>query len=265
MPLFSIITINYNNKVGLEKTLKSVMQQDLSDYEYIVIDGGSTDGSAEIVGQHAGKISYWVSEPDAGIYDAMNKGVKAAKGEYLVFLNSGDWFFYTDVLTRTAAAATKNPGKDIYYGDTCVTDEGQKKQWIKKEPADIGTEYFKVNTICHQAAFFKRELFESLGLHPINYKLASDYWFFLQSLVSGKSFCYLDFTVIYSSFGGLSYTQSDLYRQEHTAIWKSLVPEYVQRLTENNIRMQGDLSPRFVKMALLFNNKILKRIKNIFR
>ncbi|MDR2910496.1 MAG: glycosyltransferase [Bacteroidales bacterium] len=87
----SIITINLNNVAGLQKTIESVVKQTFTDYEYIVIDGGSTDGSADIIKQHANKITYWVSEPDKGIYNAMNKGIRVAKGEYCLFLNSGDW------------------------------------------------------------------------------------------------------------------------------------------------------------------------------
>jgi glycosyltransferase involved in cell wall biosynthesis len=86
----SVITINYNNAIGLRKTIESVVNQTFRDYEYIIIDGGSTDGSVDVIKEYADKIDYWVSEPDKGIYNAMNKGVAAAHGEYTNFLNSGD-------------------------------------------------------------------------------------------------------------------------------------------------------------------------------
>ena len=86
----SIITINYNNREGLRKTIESVVNQTYRNFEYIIIDGGSTDGSVEVVKEYADRISYWVSEPDNGIYNAMNKGVLAANGKYIQFLNSGD-------------------------------------------------------------------------------------------------------------------------------------------------------------------------------
>ena len=92
-PLISIITINFNDKIGLQRTFDSVFAQDFNDFEYIVIDGGSNDGSKELIEENTDKISYWISEPDKGIYNAMNKGIKVANGEYLLFLNSGDKFY----------------------------------------------------------------------------------------------------------------------------------------------------------------------------
>ena len=88
----SIITINFNNKAGLERTITSVFQQDFKDFEFIVIDGGSTDGGKELIESNKQHFSYWVSEADKGIYNAMNKGIKMSKGKYVAFLNSDDWF-----------------------------------------------------------------------------------------------------------------------------------------------------------------------------
>ena len=96
---YSIITINFNNREGLERTIKSVITQTCQDFEYIIIDGGSTDGSIDIIKKYANKIHYWVSEPDNGIYHAMNKGVQFAHGEYLNFMNSGDFFIDIEVLS----------------------------------------------------------------------------------------------------------------------------------------------------------------------
>ena len=89
-PLISIITVNFNDKIGLERTLESVFSQNFRNFEYLVIDGGSNDGSKDLLEKNSEKINYWVSEPDKGIYNAMNKGISFAKGEYLIFLNSGD-------------------------------------------------------------------------------------------------------------------------------------------------------------------------------
>ena len=98
MPLISIITVNLNNLEGLKRTMTSVFEQTWQEYEYIIIDGGSTDGSKEYIESFSDKISVWVSEPDAGIYNGMNKGIKVANGEYLLFLNSGDHLFDNRVL-----------------------------------------------------------------------------------------------------------------------------------------------------------------------
>ena len=99
MAKYSIITINYNNAEGLRRTIKSVVSQTFVDYEYVIIDGGSTDGSVDVIKEYENKISYWVSEKDGGIYNAMNKGVKVAHGEYLIFMNSGDIFYSDSVLS----------------------------------------------------------------------------------------------------------------------------------------------------------------------
>src|SRR5262245_59310435 len=111
-PTFSVITINYNNADGLATTLKSVMDQSTDDFEYIVIDGGSTDGSVDCIKANADSIDYWVSEKDSGIYRAMNKGIEVAKGKYLLFLNSGDYFSHTDVIQELKA---HNGDEDVLY------------------------------------------------------------------------------------------------------------------------------------------------------
>ena len=102
MMKYSIITINYNNKDGLKKTIESVINQSCKDFEYIIIDGGSTDGSVDVIRQYADRINYWISEPDKGVYNAMNKGVAQAHGEYLNFMNSGDCFSDNSVLENIA-------------------------------------------------------------------------------------------------------------------------------------------------------------------
>ena len=99
-PKLSIITVNLNNAAGLQKTIESVINQTFTDYEFIIIDGGSTDSSLEIIKQYANKITYWVSEPDNGIYNGMNKGIGQADGEYCFFLNSGDWMIENNTLYK---------------------------------------------------------------------------------------------------------------------------------------------------------------------
>src|SRR5574339_979809 len=113
MTKISIITVNYNDKAGLEKTLRSVTSQTLKDFEYVVIDGGSNDGSKELIESYADKIDYWVSEPDKGVYSAMNKGIKAATGEFVIFMNGGDLFYDTQVLENVQKMLVAE--YDIYY------------------------------------------------------------------------------------------------------------------------------------------------------
>lgn len=117
-PRFSIVTINLNNRAGLEKTIQSVIKQECTDYEYIIIDGGSSDGSAEVIREYQGALSYWASERDTGIYNAMNKGLKQAHGEYVCFLNSGDCFYSSQVL---ADMHRKGTAPDVFCGRVITT------------------------------------------------------------------------------------------------------------------------------------------------
>ena len=111
----SVITINFNNRDGLRKTIESVVNQTFKDFEYIIIDGGSTDGSVDVIKEYADRIDYWVSEPDKGIYNAMNKGIDVAKGEYCIFMNSGDCFYVNDVYENVFRELD---GVDIIIGDS---------------------------------------------------------------------------------------------------------------------------------------------------
>lgn len=111
----SIITINYNNRDGLQHTIESVINQTSHEFEYIIIDGGSTDGSVDIIKQYTNQIDYWVSEPDRGIYHAMNKGIDIAKGEYCIFMNSGDLFHNTSSIKDSI---NHLDGTDIVNGNT---------------------------------------------------------------------------------------------------------------------------------------------------
>ena len=132
----SIITINLNNRDGLQKTIDSVVSQTFRDFEWIVIDGGSTDGSKELIEQYADHFSYWVSEPDKGIYNAMNKGIKVAKGEYLQFLNSGDWLVDEKALERCFWHESK---ADIAYGDLWFCNGEEKERY--KYPNKLTLKY----------------------------------------------------------------------------------------------------------------------------
>jgi glycosyltransferase involved in cell wall biosynthesis len=119
LPKLSIITINYNDVLGLKRTLESVTGQIYSNFEYIVINGGSTDGSKELLEKYTDKISYWVSEPDQGIYHAMNKGIEKASGEYLLFMNSGDLFYNSGILKEVVDHISKY---DLIYFDILIRD-----------------------------------------------------------------------------------------------------------------------------------------------
>lgn len=176
MPLFSIITINYNDAVGLQSTMDSVFDQTLTDYEYIVIDGGSTDGSLEIIKSNCGNIHFWVSENDDGIYDAMNKGIAVAKGGYCMFLNSGDKFYDKAVLQKVSDSGMK---EQIIYGDL-IYSKSNMTIGVKKNPKKITIPFLLVSGIGHQAQFIQKALFEQHGSYSTTFQISSDYEFFVK-------------------------------------------------------------------------------------
>lgn len=170
----SIITINYNNRDGLKKTIESVINQTFQDYEYIIIDGGSTDGSIDVIKEFLDRITYWISEKDSGIYNAMNKGVLVAHGEYVQFLNSGDILYNENVLANVFAIPFR---EDIVCGNL-LFDNGK----IWEVPDDVTMEFFLNGSLPHPSSFIKRVLFEE---HAYNeqFKIAGDWEFFVFHLV----------------------------------------------------------------------------------
>ena len=176
-PKISIITVNYNNLEGLKKTVKSVENQTYQAFEYIVIDGGSTDGSAKFLDDNNRLFIYYVSEPDKGVYNAMNKGIKKASGEYLIFLNSGDHFYNDEVLEKNHQDIK---GSDIIYFDLQVI-EGTK-QFVKTYPDTLSFSYFVEETLPHPATFIKKEAFLKTKLYKEDFKIVSDWKFFIDAI-----------------------------------------------------------------------------------
>lgn len=175
----SIITVNLNNLSGLQKTAESILNQSLNDFEFIIIDGGSTDGSKEYITSIGNRVNYWVSEPDTGIYNAMNKGIEVATGEYLCFLNSGDLFFDAETLAHVAKKVTDST-IGIYYGDV-IFDEKRKRRLI---PAPVKLDYpFLIgNSINHQSSFIKRSLFDEIFYYNENLRIIADWEFVIYAV-----------------------------------------------------------------------------------
>ena len=177
MPKLSIITINYNNLEGLKKTLESVVNQTWQEFEYIVIDGSSIDGSATYIESKNENIDYWVSEPDNGIYNAMNKGIAKASGEYLLFLNSGDHFFSNEVLNENIQYVQKY---DLIYFDLQMISATSTKIACYPDAIRFSDLYF--GSLPHPATFIKKTLFEKVGFYDENLKIVSDWKFFILAL-----------------------------------------------------------------------------------
>jgi glycosyltransferase involved in cell wall biosynthesis len=217
---YSIITINYNNKEGLEMTILSVLGQTCQDYEYIVIDGGSTDGSVNVIKKYADRISYWISEPDGGRYPAMNKGIKQAKGDYLNFMNSGDTFHSSTVLEDIS---NMNLSEDIITGGIydCERDVGHI---IKPQEVTLLT-MFK-NTFNHQATFYKRELFGK-RLYDESYVIQSDAKFnYLSIIYDNCSVRIIDYIIADYDLHGIS-SNLEIVDKEWQRLLTELFPQRI--------------------------------------
>ncbi|QNE38417.1 glycosyltransferase [Hymenobacter sp. NBH84] len=237
MPVpLSIITVNYNNCRGLSKTVDSVLEQTVfGAFEYIIIDGGSTDGGIEVLCRNTDKITYWVSEKDSGIYNAMNKGIRQASGEYLMFLNSGDHLIAADIVEVILNYLKAYPGVDIFYGDAFIGSSTDVMQGLLKHPPVLELKYFKTETINHQASLIKAELFQQYGFYPEHYQLAADYWLFLRCFLDEKVFKHIDRLLVDYDFTGLSAVDGyKKYKNEQFAIWDQLVPGYVRSIVNEN-------------------------------
>lgn len=180
----SIITINYNNVEGLKKTIQSIVSQSNKAFEYIVIDGGSSDGSKEVIINNEKHITYWVSEKDAGIYNAMNKGIKASSGDFIIFMNSGDLLYNETVIQNIAE--NLNEQDDIVYGDALLINESNNWEVVKKHPEILNFSYLYKDTLCHQACIIKKSLFNTTFLFNEDYKIGADWEFFIYAIYIAK-------------------------------------------------------------------------------
>ncbi|MHA4893635.1 glycosyltransferase family 2 protein [Pedobacter sp. PWIIR3] len=178
MSSLSIITINYNNRQGLEKTIESVLNQTSNDFEFIIIDGDSNDGSRQLIEENAEHFSYWVSEADTGIYNAMNKGIRKSTGDYLLFLNSGDTLHQKNTLFQAKKAMIGSA--DIYYGDIIYVENDVKTR--RSFPNELTFSFFLEHSISHQASFIKRSLFEDVFYYNEQYSIISDWEFFIYAI-----------------------------------------------------------------------------------
>lgn len=221
---FSIITINYNNREGLILTIKSIVRQTFKDFEFIVIDGGSTDGSVDVLKQHDKSITYWTSEHDDGIYNAMNKGIIHATGDYLNFMNSGDCFYNEEVLT---SLADRNLSSDIIVGRDYHIDPKTQKGFATILPPRISMVTFFIQTLPHQSSFFKRELFSN-ALYDESFRIVADIKFYIQKLcIESCSIDIIDDIICRREPDGISKSDNERRITEHQTVLKQFLPDGV--------------------------------------
>jgi glycosyltransferase involved in cell wall biosynthesis len=251
--VISIITINKNNRQGLLNTLQSVIGQNFEDYELIVIDGASTDGSKEIIASFSSKINYWVSEKDAGVYQAMNKGIEIAKGKYCLFLNSGDTL--NDVNSLSYLSKTEND-EDVIFGN--IEQDGTTVIF-----PDIITLYnLRWGTLPHPGTLIKRHLFNLIGRYNEQYKIASDWEFWLKALIiKDCSYRHIDCTIAKVEQAGISATTNfdEGYKILYSLFPKRILDDY------NKFKEIGSEENYKIFNWLAGNRVVFRFIKLIYR
>ncbi|MDE6460523.1 MAG: glycosyltransferase [Paramuribaculum sp.] len=197
-PKISVVTVTFNSAATLEETILSVINQTYDNIEYIIIDGGSTDGTVDIIKKYSDRITYWISEPDKGIYDAMNKGIHVATGDYINFMNSGDKFFNDSILKKVSDYMVSGE-YGVIYGNS-ISFDGKNR--ILKVPHPLTC--MKTNgCICHQSAFFKN--IPTRLYYDLSFNICADYDLFARYYFDySMPFKYLDLTICFYSFSGIS-------------------------------------------------------------
>lgn len=241
----SIITINRNNAAGLEKTMRSVAAQSFKAFEYVVVDGASTDGSVEVIQRHEQQFANlkWASEPDSGIYNAMNKGIGMATGDYIQILNSGDCLATDDVVGRMLSALEKNADPSIIYGNMvkCFPDG---RTLVDKGFAGREITLFDMftGTLNHSPAYIRRDLFETYGCYDETLKIVSDWKWYLQVIVlNGEQPKYVDLNVTLFDMSGISETNKALVATERKQVLEQLLPKAVVDDYERNAFALGQI------------------------
>jgi len=269
MPKLSIITVNLNNKSGLYDTANSIITQTWTDYEWIIIDGGSTDGSVDIIKEYSeitDKLTFWCSEPDNGIYHGMNKGIYKASGEYCLFLNSGDWIISSETL-KNVFFEINGRISDIFYSDMMDSNNV-----IYKLPINLTIDFLIKSPINHQNSLIKRSLFIEHSFYNENLKLVSDWEFWLKEYWKYKSiFSHIDTKISVYNFNGISSVKSRYYNESLIIIsnvfneLSNIIFEYIeyQKFKEdiyyNIIKFHGNTK------ILIILLRIYRKIINIYK
>lgn len=217
----SVITVCYNAEEDIEKTLLSVIKQSYKDFEYIVVDGKSKDRTMEIVNRYSKRITRMASELDTGIYNAMNKGVRMATGDYCIFMNAGDTFAGAEVLKQVVPFLTGE--FDVIVGREISIERGKIVNY-NVPPAMITSLYLYQSSLCHQASFIKREV---LAQYPYdeNLRMVSDWKFWIETLLIHKlSYRSVDINICCFNHEGITYTQTDIGKKERKRILTEYMP-----------------------------------------
>jgi glycosyltransferase involved in cell wall biosynthesis len=206
-PLLSIITVVYNNVEGIKTAIESVISQDYAHIEYIVVDGGSQDGTLDIINDFQGRITHMVSEPDKGIYDAMNKGISLATGDVIGILNSDDFYPHSGIISQVVQAFKDSPNTDLLLGNVDFVDAKDLTR-----PVRFYSSFFFVPwkmrfgfMPAHPGAFIKKSAYDEVGFYKIGYKIGADFDMFVRMLMVKKMhYTKLNQTLVRMRVGGVS-------------------------------------------------------------
>ena len=232
----SIITVNYNNKAGLQKTIDSVIAQTWRDFEWIIIDGGSTDGSKELIEKYQQHFAYWCSEPDKGVYNAMNKGIGRARGEYLNFMNSGDIFYSKDTLEEVFARNILNA--DMIYGDWVRIEK--ENIVLMKAPNKVSLEFFYTDNICHQAMFLKSSTMKKRS-YDETFQIYADWARWMEMALDGLVFQYVPVTICcFDATEGLSNKITSNLDMEKERM-RTMISNPIREILNHNIEYKNEL------------------------
>jgi glycosyltransferase involved in cell wall biosynthesis len=201
----SIITIVYNNVKNIERTIKSVLSQNYPNIEYIVVDGGSTDGSVEVIQRYQNRIHKFISEHDNGIYDALNKGVISSSGDFITILHSDDIFFDSSTVYKVAKCIKKT-NKEFYFSDMLIIDLASNKVKRYYDASIFKQWMFRIGWMPpHPTCFIKKSLFNEYGLYSLKYKIAGDFDLFVRFFYEKKiQWSYCNIITVKMSYGGVS-------------------------------------------------------------
>lgn len=246
-PKFSIITVVFNDVNHIEGTINSVLSQSYKDFEYIIVDGGSTDGTASIILKYQDNISFFITEKDEGIYDAMNKGISYCRGRWVCFMNSGDFLYNDSVLHDIAFSC--NLEDDVIYGDTNAVFDFGAFVVKAKEP-----EYLKRDMpFCHQSSFTKSDLLRKY-LFDLSFKYVADYNFFYNLYYKGYKFKRLDITVAtFDAKDGVSSVNKNKVFKELLMVQSShyniinIIRIYYRMLKYSTANLIGQIFPSIIK------------------
>ena len=228
----TIITINKDNAKGLAKTLQSIVDQSFHDFEFIVVDGASNDDSVETLNRYSTQFNNrfsWVSEPDRGIYNAMNKGIAMASVDDVQFLNSGDCLASDDVTARMLEALEKTGYPSILYGNMLKEMPGGKllrdRCFAGRDISFLG---FYTGTLNHSPAFIRKDLFDKYGLYDESLRIVSDWKWYLQAIILGdEKPVYTDIDVTLFDMNGISETNKSLDKEERRKVLNELIPHTI--------------------------------------